>query len=96
MRTFTKKGYGRIYVAKEEDIPKVIDIIKLIDEFEASYLPEDFVTPFQNYPSVVYVRKFSDMDINELTAACFNYGIHIFCFDAGNNEFPTTNINHRK
>lgn len=92
MKTFTKKGYGRIYVAKEEDIVKVKNIIKCLDEFEFKYMPEDFIVPFTAYPAVVYTHKFSDLDLDQLAAICFNYGIYIYCFDAGCNEFPLSLI----
>lgn len=35
---FPRKGYGRIFVEKEEDIEKVKDIIRKMDEFEFEYL----------------------------------------------------------
>ena len=38
---FPHKGYGRIYVEKEEDIQKVKDIIKEMDEIVKSIKPID-------------------------------------------------------
>lgn len=35
--TFDYKGYGRIFVEKEEDIQKAKDKIKEIDDFEYEY-----------------------------------------------------------
>jgi hypothetical protein len=88
MRTFTKKGYGRIYVAKPEDAIKVEEIIKQMDAFEATYMPPVFIVPFTEYPNVVYTHKFSDLNLDHLTALCFEIGIYIFCFDAGSQEYP--------
>ena len=38
---FPRKGYGRIFVEKESDIPIVKEIIRKMDDFEYGYLPED-------------------------------------------------------
>lgn len=86
MRTFTRKGYGRIYV----DGPKLIEvqsIIENMDEYEYSYLPEGFIAPFSQYPALVYTGKFDALDIDALTAICFSKGIHVFCLDNGHEEY---------
>ena len=44
--TFPRKGYGRIFVEKESDIPKVKEIIRKMDDFEYGYLPEDLIAVF--------------------------------------------------
>jgi len=59
-----------------------------LDEFEFDYLPKDLITVFTDYPSVVYNHKFSDMDMDKLTAACWDKGIFIWVFDAQDNEYP--------
>jgi hypothetical protein len=87
MNTFTRKGYGRIYVTETEDINKVKAIIKEIDEFEYDYLPKHLITVFSDYPAVVYTGKFDDLDLNLLTAICMDRSIPIFCFDAGHNDY---------
>ena len=38
---FPRKGYGRIFVEKESDIPAVKEIIRKMGEFEYDYLPEN-------------------------------------------------------
>ena len=43
MNRLTHKGYGRIYVDNQEDIQKVKDIIKELDEFEFGYLPTEYL-----------------------------------------------------
>lgn len=84
---FTTKGYGRIYVDKEENIEKVKNIIKLIDEYEYDgYFPKDLVALFSEYPKVVYTHKFDAIDLNELTARCWENGIYVFCLDNGHYE----------
>jgi hypothetical protein len=90
MNTFTRKGYGRIYVDKAENIDRVKAIIKELDEFELSYLPEKFIATFDEYPQLAYTHKFCDMDINKLTAMCWTHGIHIWCCDNGYQEYVAT------
>jgi len=84
----THKGYGRIYCEQVSDIDKVKDVIKGMDSFEYSYLPDKMIAPFSQYPDVVYVGKFSDLDMDKLTATCWSMGIKIWVFDSGHNEFP--------
>ena len=86
-KTFTRKGYGRIYVADPTKIEAVKAIIKAMDEFEYDYLPKDFVAPFTEYPQLVYTGKFDDLDLHELTARCFAQGIYIWCCDNGHDEW---------
>lgn len=88
MRTFTHKGYGRIYVEDAESIEKVKSVIRQIDEYEYTYMPGELITLYSEYPNVRYVHKFSDLDLDELTATCWNLGIKIWIFDSGHNEFP--------
>lgn len=76
---FSRKGYGRIFVEKEEDINKVKDIIKEIDEYEFSYLPDGFIAVFnENNMHAVYTHKFCDLDIQLLCRVCWERGIHMF------------------
>ena len=88
MKTFTRKGYGRIYVDTLENIEKVKEIIKEMDQYEYEYLPPDLIALFSEYPNVAYVHKFNDLDINKLTAKCWSLGIKIWVFDAGFEEYP--------
>jgi hypothetical protein len=92
MSTFTHKGYGRIYVETAEDVQKVHDVIKEIDDFEYSYMPSTLVAPFSEYQAVVYLHKFSDMDIDALVATCWARGIKIWAFDSGFNQYPASGI----
>lgn len=86
--TFTHKGYGRIYVENADDVEKVYAIVKELDEFEFGYMPPGLVAVLSEYPRVVYLHKFSDMDMDALTVVCWKRGLKIFCFDSGHNEFP--------
>lgn len=88
MNTLTRKGYGRIYVDNAENIEKVKDIIKHMDEFEFDYLPKDLIAVHTEFPKVVYTHKFCDLDMDKLTAKCWQNGVKIWVFDAGNNEYP--------
>jgi hypothetical protein len=87
MINFTRKGYGRIYVENKEDISKVIEIIKEIDEYEATYMPPDLIGTFDEFPKIVYTHKFDSIDINVLTIKCWSKNIKIFCLDNGFQEF---------
>jgi hypothetical protein len=93
---FTRKGYGRIYVYKEDDIEKVKDIILRMDDFEYEYLPRDFITTIDEYPRVVYTGKFDDLDIDALTILCMREGVPIFAFDSGHDEYPVDLYRHYK
>lgn len=88
MNKMAHKGYGRIYVKDADDIENVKSIIKDIDEFEYEYMPDNFVTTFHEYPKVIYTHKFSDMDMDQLTATCWSRGIYIWVFNSGSNEYP--------
>jgi predicted RNA-binding protein with EMAP domain len=86
MSTLTRKGYGRIYVDKAEDVEKVSAIIKELDAFEYSYLPPDLIAPFSEYPKLAYTHKFDGLCMNQLTAACWKQGIHIWVCNNGQCE----------
>lgn len=87
MNTLTRKGYARIYVEKPENVRAVADIIKEMDEFEHSYMPDDMVAPFSEYPKLTYTHKFDALDMNALAATCWSRGIHIFVCDNGHEEY---------
>lgn len=76
---FYSKGYGRIYVNTDEDVQKVKDIIKEMDEYEFEYLPKDLIAVYQGEIQHVFNGKFDDLDLNELTKRCWNKGIYMFC-----------------
>lgn len=93
MRTFTRKGYGRIYCANAEDVSRVESITKEMDEFEYEYLPKGMVAPFSEYPKVIYTHKFDALDLDALTAICWMRGIMVWALDAGHEEFvESTNV----
>lgn len=93
--SFPRKGYGRIFVEKEEDIPIVKEIIHKMDEYEYDYLPEELITVFdpniktlsdihdnlKNYfrLDMKYTHKFDSLNLNELQFRCWAAGIKIFC-----------------
>lgn len=88
---FERKGYGRIFVDKEENIARVKEIIKEMDEYEYGYLPDDLITVYDttcykihsdgsiSTASTTYNHKFDSLDLGELMFRCWNEGIHIFC-----------------
>ena len=89
MNTFTRKGYGRIYVQNSEDCDKVKEIIKELNEFEYEYLPQRLIAHISHFPAVVYTGKFDELDLDLLTIVCAARGINIFCFDSRGDEFAT-------
>lgn len=78
---FPRKGYGRIYVEKQEDVQKVKDIIKNMDEFEYDYLPDNLIAVFEGKIETVYTHKFCDLDIGLLMEKCWQNGIKMFCVE---------------
>ena len=86
----THKGYARIYCENPSDIQKVKAIIKELDAFEYDYLPRELITAFSEYPKLTYTHKFSDIDMNYLTALCWSQGIKIWVLDNGTEEFVET------
>ena len=87
MATLTHKGYGRIYVENELGIAKVKQIIGEIDVSELPYLPSNLISVFSEYPKVVYIGKFSDIDMNLLTAECWIQGVKVWVLDNGHQEY---------
>ena len=92
MGTLTHKGYGRIYCENESDIERVKLIIKKLDEFEYGYLPQSLIAHFSEYPKVVYNGKFSDMDMDKLTAVCWSKGVRIRVFNSCHDEYPSNQL----
>ena len=96
--TFNRKGYGRIFVEKEEDVSKIEDIMKEIDEHEFKYYyptgdymggnNERLVTVFseENFKSI-YVGKFDDMCMTDVLKKAWAQGIHCFAVFGKCNEF---------
>jgi len=92
MNTLQHKGYGRIYVEHEGDIDKVKDIIREMNQEEFEYLPHGLIALSSEYPKVVYTHKFSDLDMDALTATCWARGVRIWVFNAGHCEYPENMI----
>ena len=82
MMQMPRKGYGKIYVEKAEDIEKVKDIIKEMDEYEFThYLPEDLIAVFEDKINTTYTHKFDSLDLGVLMENCWKQGIKMFCVD---------------
>ena len=80
--TFDRKDYGRILVQKEEDIDKVKEIIKEMDEFEYGYMPQDLIGVFERGNiETVYTGKFDALDLMELQIRCWEQNIPIMILD---------------
>jgi hypothetical protein len=78
MSEFIRKSFGRIYTAPDGNPGDVEEIIRQLDEFEHSYLPDKFITKWSGKIEPIYGHKF-EMDIDKLTAECWSRGIYIFC-----------------
>lgn len=75
--TFCYKGYGRIFVQKEEDIQKVKNKIKEIDDFEYEYLPDNLITVWnKDLNDLTYTHKFDEMNIDNLCEELQKGGIN--------------------
>lgn len=105
--TLPRKGYARIFVEKEEDIPKVKEIIQKMDEYEYEYLPNELIAVFdpniKTFPKenpkdhlwldFKYTHKFDSLNLNELQFRCWAEGIKIFCCIGGyNTEYECYDI----
>lgn len=87
METFTRKGYGRIFVSSGQDVAKVHHLIKELDPYEHGYMPVNIVAPISEFPKLVYLHKFCDMDLKMLSIECMKRGFPILIIDNDKNEF---------
>jgi hypothetical protein len=77
----TRKTYGRIFVQTQEDVERVLRIMKEIDAYEFEhYLPEKLVTPFSTDASLIYLHKF-EMDKNAICFKCWSESIPVWIVD---------------
>lgn len=83
MNRLTRKGESRMYVQNSADAGEVRKIIHGMDEFEADYMPDEWVASWEAYPQTVYTGKFDDLDIDELINRCWKTGIRCWVYDAG-------------
>jgi len=72
---FKRKGYGRIYTDTEENIAKIREIIRAMDEDEYGYLPDELIAVDRGVDETVYNGKFYWFDLDELVARCRREGI---------------------
>jgi hypothetical protein len=75
MVRFDEKQGGRIFTDKVENIQKIKDILKAMDEFEFEYLPDDLISIYKNRFECVYNGKFYEVDLDELVSKCQANGI---------------------
>lgn len=99
--TFPRKGYGRIFVEKEEDIQKVRDIIHRMDDFEYEYLPDDLIAVFTKdvrtfsdgtkhlWLDMAYTHKFDSLNLNELLVRCWADGVKVFIVEGGSLDYES-------
>jgi hypothetical protein len=84
---FVKKGYGRVYVQREEDIKTVLQVMARLDDYEyTGYYPKGLVAVFTGEVGLIYTHKF-ELCMDALTAACWNLGIPIWCISQRNDWF---------
>lgn len=82
MDTLTEKGWSRLYVRNQDDVDRVVEIVRELDSFEFDYMPEGWVAAFDEFPNVVYTGKFGGLCMTRLVATCWSRGIACFVFDA--------------
>jgi hypothetical protein len=75
---FVKKGFGRIYVTKAEDIKFVEKTIKQLDSFEWEYYPKGLTQVFEGKVELIFTHKF-EIDMDALTEVCWQRGVWIWC-----------------
>lgn len=94
---FSRKSYGAIFTDKEENIEKIRQIIKELDEFEFEYLPSEMVKVFEprivsgevdTYASLdlCYTHKFDSLELNSLVLICWSRGIHAWYIEGDYNK----------
>lgn len=89
-----KKGYGRIYVAHPSKIPRVLEILKEIDDYEfGSYYVNGLVTSFpeDGIPELIYTHKF-EMCIDDITTRCWREDIWVWCITQRHEHFGDVKI----
>ena len=81
MMQFERKGYGRIFVEKPDDVEKIKAIMREIDEDEyKDYFVDGIVTVFsEDDYKAVYTHKFDEMDLTEVMKRAWLNGIKCFC-----------------
>jgi hypothetical protein len=76
---FVKKGYGRIYVFNTDHIPRVMEILQEIDDYEFSgYYVQGIVAPWEGKVELVYTHKF-EMCRDEIHFRCWKENIPVWC-----------------
>ena len=73
-----EKHEARIYTDRPENIAKIEEIIKEIDNFEYEYLPHNLIAVFNGKIDYVYNGKFYDIDMDEVMKRCWEEGIYAF------------------
>ncbi len=81
-----RKTYGRIFVAKPEDVQIVEETIREVDEFEYDYLPKGLVAVYGQDDELKYLHKF-EIDRNALARACMDKGVWIWVVDGARDPF---------
>lgn len=89
--SFFRKTYARIFTTSIENLTKIKIIMKSIDENEYDYCPENLICAEKSsvikigdkdYYNIclvyVYVGKFDEMDMNELSIRCMMENIPIY------------------
>ena len=74
-----RKTWGRIFVREEEDVARLIELLRTIDEYEVDgYLGDDIVEVWGGDFDLVYTHKF-EMDIDQIHAIAWMNNIDVWC-----------------
>lgn len=82
MKTFNNGAEGRIYTDTQENVERIKQIIKNIDEFEYPYLPDDFVAVWRDGADIDLIPnwKFYGLDLQKIEKECTFKNIPCGCF----------------
>lgn len=80
MQQFVRKGMGRIFTDREENVNKIKEIIRQVDAYEADYMPSDLIAVYtpDDPVELVYAGKFA-IDLDALLAACREQDVTAAC-----------------
>lgn len=82
MRQLSRKGHSRMYLLDVDDTEKVLGLMKELDEFELSYIPDGWIAPWERYPETVYTGKFDEFDMDHLVGELWRQGVKCWVFDS--------------
>jgi hypothetical protein len=85
---FTYRGYGRIYVLREEDLELAEKLLRNSDPYEYEmYGVPNLITTADNYPHVIYLHKY-EPKLRVFRELCKENNLPVVIFDSGEDSDP--------